>query len=256
MTGAVLSFAEALKPFVAEGSGVQYFTIRPAPFAGVPVQKRTIDGPQASLDFVVAGPEWWLAENPIEIVHEWRRCLKDGGRLAALLETTTTPLVAVMRLLANECGLDMAKPLPVEGDVFLLSGRRSIGRSIGRHFAGIRAEIGRDDRPENWRSELWFDLAAVLLQAGEGRKAAEFFSLVIAEDCECLEARVGLALALALIADWDEAAAILQEVLKTDPEHGLAAEWLRRCRAQAGIESNDKTVLTPALPKQKGGGHK
>jgi hypothetical protein len=221
---------------------------------GVPSQVRAAmpEVADASLDFVVAGPDWWRLPEAIEWAREWRRCLRQDGQVAIVVEGEPNAVQALGRLLGWEAGLDVEPARRLEAGAWLVRGRRQTRTTLRRLLTSAGHEVVRPDRPPALGGELCFDLACLLLQAGEGRPAAELFGQLVARTEGNLEARVGFALALAAQAEWDEARKILEQVLRTDPKHGLAAEWLRRCRERSGGEG-DGSVLVPQASRSRRG---
>jgi len=248
-----IDLSQSLAHF-ADGEGAQFFDGEP-PIAGVPryaaTAERAPDIQEASLDFVIAGPEWWASDNPVTLLRTWRHALKYGGRLVVLVDTQDTNLAVAQRLVALECGVACEAPQALQGSVSLLSGRRSVEDGLRRGFSLIANEIGRADRPASWRGEFYFDLGTVLLQAGEGRRSAECFRITLESDENNLEARIGLAMALSLSSDLEESQSLLRDVLATDPDNSLAAVWLQRCRERAAETQSNPAILTPAARRTR-----
>ena len=110
MTELTTSAAEALRSAV-RGRGVQCFG-GAAVFPGVAVQTRSTmpEVADASLDFVVAGPDWWNLPDALEWPREWRRCLRQDGQVQIVVEGEPNAVAALVRLLAWEAGLDLESP--------------------------------------------------------------------------------------------------------------------------------------------------
>lgn len=240
-----------LEPY-AVGYGAQLVQAGEQPFgASLPhASGRSIDCKDASLDYVVAHADQLATGFEIEAMHEWRRALKNQGRLAILIDPARISQTMFERLLTIEAGV-VVEERKREGGLTLLLARRDFERSLRRCFGNVLAEAGWDGRPETWREELRFDVASLLLQIGEGRLAAEFYRSVLACDPGSVDARVGLALSLALLEDFDEAKQLLADVLEVDPEHGLAATWLKRVHDRARNTPADPNVLEPALRRPR-----
>lgn len=230
MSSQTPSVTQSLAPY-CQGEGVQYFPTSKAFFPGVPVQEGSaIDVPDASLDFVVAGPEWIQGDIPTSLVQEWRRVLGEGGRLALLVEGGAIPADVLARYVGMEGGFAMDNPVPLEEGVTLLVGHRSFRHCLLRVTESLGREIGREDKPEGWESELSFSLGSLLLNAGDGANAAIFFNAALAEEPQSIEAMIGLGLSLGLQANWRGAESVLLEVLALEPDNEIAAEWLERFR--------------------------
>ncbi|MCB9881083.1 MAG: tetratricopeptide repeat protein [Planctomycetes bacterium] len=242
----------SLEPF-AIGAGAQLVARGEQPFGTsiAHVAGESIECDDASLDYVIAHTETLSDGCESRVFAEWRRALKNGARLALLIDPSRIDPVSFERVLAHEAGIFVDERRE-DGDCVLLLARRDFERSMRRHFAGVLAEVGWAGRPEGWKDELRFDLASLLLQVGEGRLAAEFYRAVLASDPDSVDARVGLALSLALLEGFDEAKQILSEVLEVDPNHGMAASWLRRVHERARPEPVDPNVLEPALRRPRG----
>ncbi len=224
------STVQALAPYT-QGKGVQFFPTEEAPFPGVPVQTTAeIDAPDSSLDFVVAGPHWIEGDLPTSLLQEWRRVLVEGGRLALLVEGATLPIDVLARYVGREGGFAMDNPMPLENGSWLLKGNRSFRHCLLQVTETLGREIGREDKPEGWESELAFSLGSLLLNAGDGQNAAIFFNNALAEEPQSIEAMIGLGLSLGLQANWRGAESVLQEVLVKEPGHPIATEWLERFR--------------------------
>lgn len=221
---------QALAPY-CQGKGLQFFPAEQAPFAGVPVQETSgVVVEDGSLDFVVAGPHWIQGDIPISLVHEWRRILREGGRIALLVDKGGLPIQVLARFVGREGGFAMDNPVPLNGGGWMLTGHRSFMHCLMQVTETLGREIGREDKPEGWETELSFSLGSLLLNAGDGQNAAIFFNTALAEEPRNTEAMIGLGLSLGLQANWRGAESVLQEVLAIEPGHPIASEWLERFR--------------------------
>ena len=221
---------QALAPY-CQGRGVQYFTSTEAPFHGVSIQ----DGPEfdasdSSLDFVVAGPEWLQGDIPTSLLQEWRRLIGEGGRIALLVEGESLPVEILARYVGVEGGFAMDNPVAVEDGIWMLIGQRNFRHCLLQVTETLGREIGREDKPDGWESELSFSLGSLLLNAGDGPNASIFFNSALAEEPQSIEAMIGLGLSLGLQANWRGAESVLKEVLVMEPGHPIASEWLERFR--------------------------
>ena len=248
----VLSSLEVLEPY-AHGVGAQWIRSGERVHADALVHESGLPLRCAagSLDYLVADSSWLSDPQLVGTLREWRRVLKPGGTAALLLAESVLAPTAIERLLTLEAGLLIKERKQNADGTTLLVATRDFERSLRRHFSIILDEIASEGRPENWKAELRFDLGSLLLQAGEASLAVECYRSVLRDDPTVLDARVGLALALTLQSDWTEAKEILEQVLEVDPEHGLAAEWLRRVHAKGQAPSEDPNILAPAARRQR-----
>lgn len=240
----------------ARGVGVQLVEAGEAPLgtSAAHVFGETLEVEDSSLDYVIAESGPLLRAGATSAVRraiaDWGRALKNGGQLVVLAQADED-LAAIPTLLAYEAGIFQVERKPQPSGEVVTIFTRDWAKGLRRHFARILDEVNAPARSENWRSELRFDTASLLLQADEGALAAEFYRKVLAEDSDSTDARVGLALSLALTSDWDEARSILTEVLEVNPDHGLAAAWLQRAHAQAQGASSDPSVLEPVARRTR-----
>lgn len=243
MSTATPTFAEVLEPYV-RGKGVQFFTTSPVPFTDIPVQTTSIveNCADASLDFVIAGPEWLLGDIPFTLISEWRRVLNEGGKIAVIVEACGMPVQLLARLLAREAGLAVDNPIPIGETHFLLTGIRSFNTAMLMATENLGRELSRAAKPAGWEEEFNFGIGSLLLNAGDGQNAATFYNLVLTENTQNLDAKIGLALALGVQGNWQGAEGALNEVLGVDPENTMAKEWLVRFQ---------KNLLRPAPTPQQ-----
>lgn len=246
----VLVRLDVLEPY-AVGTGAQLVSIGEQPFGDAIAQipGSRIECSDASLDYVLADTSCLPSDSIKKTLAEWHRCLRNGGRLAIIAEPHSVEMLE--RLLALDVGAFVDEKKHLDDGRTLLLALRDFDRSVRRHFARILDEISWEGRPSTWRDELRFDVASLMLHTGEGRLAAEFYRGVLKDDPDSTDARVGLALSLALLQDWNEAKEILSTVLEVDPNHGLAAAWLKRVHAQVESTPDDPTVLEPAARRSR-----
>ena len=227
-----------------QGDGAA-FAVTPIPGAIRQAEDGRIERSDASLDYVLAEAQWSKAPNSLAIVREWRRVLREGGRCIVLVDTRSLDAQLAASMIATEVGASIDSVDQLSDACARIEATRSYAKSLRRCFGFVGREIESGRELEGWRSEFSFDLGSCLLQVGEGRLALDCFRRALRDDEDNLEARVGCALALMLEADYDEATAMLGEVLSVDPDHGLAAEWLARCHVGKRADDDDPTVLQP-----------
>ena len=137
----------------------------------------------ASLDFVIAGPEWLQGEIPFTLIAEWRRVLNEGGKLAVIVEAAGMPVQLLARFIAREAGLAIDALRFAIGDThFLITGTRSFNMTMLLATENLGRELSRAAKPVGWEEEFNFGVASLLLNAGDGLNAATFYNLVLTEN--------------------------------------------------------------------------
>lgn len=238
------SMAGYLRPY-AQGTGIQYGIGDASLFPGVRehVGARLENVAEGELDFVIAGPSWLTSTDPYVLMAEWRRCLREGGRVALLVQGELGQANLAARVLAREVGLEMENPVPKENGRQLLLGLRSFRVGLRLATSCLSAEAGRLEKPDGWLAEFNFSIASVLLTASDGLSAAPFFQKVLEIEPDNVEALTGLGLSCAVQADWEAAEEALLRARELDPASGIAKEWLALCR---------RNLLHPTPPPKEG----
>ena len=125
--------------------------------------------PDAGLDSILVWPgaRWDL--DPVSALREWRRTLKDGGTLAVDLsaEAGAASALNFVNLLNLVGGFFHGAMLPSGEDRFLITATRSPIAQIRVPFAVHGEAFARAAQATKGRAELYFQVATVLLQAGD-----------------------------------------------------------------------------------------
>jgi hypothetical protein len=193
----------------------------------------------ASLDTVVAIEGFGGAVDPLACLREWRRVLREGGQLLVVLASEPAPgarhtlTPAYLRRLCDVVGgFEGSAVSPIPGCAGQLwRARRAAIAEVRNPLASVGAAVAAAAQASpRCRSELSFQLGAILLQSGDAALASSFFSEVIEAEPESPEAHFGLGMCYGSQQRWREAEAELQRALQLDPSNGEAKRWLELAR--------------------------
>ncbi len=190
-----------------------------------------------SIDTVVAIWELERMPDPLACMQEWRRILRDGGRLIVALHAagtsdepvrhTFTPsyLVALINRLG---GFNIAAIEDIVPDAsWMLIAERSFVAEIRAPLGTIGSELaGRAREHEDSRVELYFQIGTVFLQAGDPVQAEGCFKRMLAMETDSTDGLFGLGMSYGSQGRWNEARVELQKVMDHDPNNEDAARWL------------------------------
>ena len=190
-----------------------------------------------SVETVVAVWELEKMPDPLACLREWRRVLGQDGRLVVTLHApgrsdepvrhTFTPsyLVALMNRLGGFNIVTIEDVVP--GSSWILVAERSYVAEIRAPLGTIGADLaGRACQHEDARSELYFQIGTVFLQAGDPVQAEACFRNMLAMEPGNTHGLFGLGMSYGGQGRWNEAVVELQRVVDREPGNRDAGHWL------------------------------
>lgn len=192
-----------------------------------------------SIDSIVAV---WSVEHALDLfgaVTEWRRVLKDNGKLAVVIRDGTNPSSwghaphsftadTWQTLLRQVGGFAVTRVAEIaDGGGWLIVAEHKTVLEL-RNILGVQGATLADAalRNQENRAELCFQLGTILLRAGESTASIACFHSMLVVDPNNSECLFGLGMCHALQKRWAEAEDWLQRAVDVDPDNPEARRWL------------------------------
>jgi hypothetical protein len=221
------------------------------------VQWPTLSGTETgSVETVVAVWELEKMPDPLACMSEWRRVLTEGGRLVLTLRApgssdepvqhNFTPgyLVALVNRLGGFKITTIEDAVP--GSSWILVAERNQVAEIRAPLGMIGAELaGSARQSEDARSELYFQIGTVFLQAGDPAQAEACFKSMLAMEPDNTQGLFGLGMSYGTQGRWTEAQVELQRVVDREPNNEDARRWMMLAVERSS--GNPGTAKAPPL---------
>ncbi|MEM7205243.1 MAG: tetratricopeptide repeat protein [Planctomycetota bacterium] len=182
-----------------------------------------------SVDAIVALGIPSRVANWVEEIAHWRRALRPGGAVA-LVATDHATAQGIIALLNQLGGFEVGavRAIRESSSACLCVASRSQVAEIRNPLGSLGGRVAALASGDNEaRSELYFQLGTILLQAGDPQLARQCFDSMLRIEGSNGDALFGLGMCAASAGQWAEAKERLEQAKSVDPQNQEITRWLQ-----------------------------